>query len=170
MLKNGWEDFEKALADGFELLTNDRRHYYNEEYVFDDRVLDPERPEFLMYYDTPEGKRLVGFMFYVAGRLDRGPQIGGPLTVWHYPLFSEPVCTLGLRRGRVRRGQDLLPGADAAERGDCAWGSPTQRSPEMLHVWLIRHPMGPFGTRMHLPPDLVEEELEKRDLAKHPGA
>ena len=48
--KHGWEDFQKALADGFKLLPNDRRHYYNEEYVFDDRVLDPERPEFLMYY------------------------------------------------------------------------------------------------------------------------
>lgn len=168
--KYGWEDFQKALADGFQLLTNDRRHYYNEENIFDDRVLDPERPEFLMYYGTPQGKRLVGFMFYVARHTDRGAQIGGPLTVWHYHLFSKPVCPLGLPR-RPDRGASGLPTVvEVDEAGPCVWGSRTHRSPEMLHVWLIRHPMGPFGTRMHLPPELVKEELEKRDRARGPGA
>ena len=51
-----WESFETAQAAGFRLLANDRRHYVNEEYVLDDVILDPERPEFLMYYDTPDGK------------------------------------------------------------------------------------------------------------------
>ena len=72
--KHGWEDYEKGRADGFEPLPKDGRHYYNTDYLFDDRVLDPERPEFLMYYDTPEGERLVGFMFYVATQADRGPR------------------------------------------------------------------------------------------------
>lgn len=162
--KHGWEDFEKARADGFKLLTNDRGgHYYNLEYVTDDIVLDPERPEFLMYYGTPQGMRLVGFMFYVAELMDRGPQIGGPLTVWHYHLFSRAVCRLGLRR-RVR-GQDLLPLAEADERGRCALGVPIHRGPEMLHVWLIDHPLGPFGTRMHIPPEILREVLAKRDRA-----
>ena len=164
--RHGWEDFQQARADGFKLLPNDRQHYYNEEYVFDDRVLDPEHPEFLMYYDTPQGKRLVGFMFYVAAPMDRGPQIGGPLTVWHYHLFSRAVCTLGMSRGRDRGGQGLLPVAEADERGRCARGVPTYRGLEMLHVWLIRHPLGPFGTRMYVPPEIVTEELEKRDRAR----
>jgi len=164
--KHGWEDFQKALADGFKLLQADRRHYYNEEYVFDERVLDPEHPEFLMYYDTPQGKRLVGFMFYVAGPMDRGPQIGGPLTVWHYNLFSTAVCPLGLARGHNRRGKGLLRVAEVDERGRCARGIPTHRGREMLHVWLIRHPQGPFGTQMSIPPEIVKQELEKRDRAR----
>jgi hypothetical protein len=146
--QHGWEDFEKGIADGFKPLPNDGRHYYNEEYVFDDRVLDPERPEFLMYYETPQGKRLVGFMFYMAQITDRGPQIGGPLTVWHYHLFPQDRCLLGMKR---------------RPHGDCAWGVPIRRGSEMLHVWLIRHPLGPFGTRMYVPPEIVKEELEKRD-------
>ena len=164
--KHGWENFQKALADGFKLLRNDRRHYYNEEYAFDDRVLDPEHPEFLMYYDTPQGKRLVGFMFYVAGPMDRGPQIGGPLTVWHYHTFSTVGCPLGLVRGRDRRGEGLLPVAEADDRVRCVRGTPTQRGREMLHVWLIGHPMGPFGTRMSIPPEFLKEGLEKRDRAR----
>jgi hypothetical protein len=169
--KLGWEDFEKASADGFTLLTNDRGgHYYNLEYVTDDIVLDPERPEFLMYYGTPQGMRLVGFMFYVAELMDRGPQIGGPLTVWHYHLFVKAVCRLGLRkRGRE---QDLLRLAEADERGRCALGVPVQRGPEMLHVWLIDHPLGRFGTRMHIPPEFLSEALAKRDRAlavRQPG-
>jgi hypothetical protein len=36
----------------------------------------------------------------------------------------------------------------------------------MLHVWLIGHPQGPFGTRMSIPPNMVKEELEKRDRAR----
>lgn len=165
--KHGWEDFQKGLGDGFQLLRNDRNHYYNEEHILDDRVLDPERPEFLMYSDTPEGKKLVGFMFYVAGR-PRGPQIGGPLTVWHYHLFAEPVCRLGLGRGHAGPDEGLLAGAESDPSGSCLWGRPTLRSPEMLHVWLIRHPMGPFGTKMHLPPEWVAQELEKRDAEGSP--
>jgi hypothetical protein len=159
--KHGWEDFQNGLADGFKLLTNDRGgHYYNLEYVTDDVVLDPERPEFLMYYGTPQGMRLVGFMFYVAGLMDRGPQIGGPLTVWHYHLFSKAVCMLGLRR---RDGRPATGGSDEPAR--CALGNPLQRGPEMLHVWLIDHPLGPFGTRMYIPPEFLSEALAKRDRA-----
>jgi hypothetical protein len=164
--KHGWEDFQKGRADGFKLLTNDRGgHYYNAEYISDDLVLDPERPEFLMYYDTPQGMRLVGFMFYVAEPMDRGPQIGGPLTIWHYHLFSKAVCRLGLRRRPNRHLQGLLPLAEADERGRCALGTPSPRGPEMLHVWLIGHPLGPFGTRMYFPPEILKQELEKRDRA-----
>ena len=151
--KHGWEDFQNAVADGFQSHPNDGRHYFNAEYVFDDRVLDPERPEFLMYYETPQGKRLVGFMFYMAQITDRGPQIGGPLTVWHYHLFPQDRCLLGMKR---------------RPHGDCAWGVPIRRGSEMLHAWLIRHPLGPFGTRMYVPPEIVKEELEKRDRLREP--
>jgi hypothetical protein len=58
-------------------MPDDDRHFMSEEFLLDDRILDPERPEFLMYYATPEGMALTGLMFYVRSVGDWGPQIGG---------------------------------------------------------------------------------------------
>ena len=55
----------RVQADGFIGLFQDRRHYAKWEFVNDDVVLDPERPEFLMYYASPDGMQLIGFMFYI---------------------------------------------------------------------------------------------------------
>ncbi len=151
-LEHGWYDFKKGLADGFELMFRDHRHYENRENIFDDRVLDPDRPEFLMYYGTPNGKMLSGFMFYTAKLEDRGPQIGGNLTIWHYHIWSEKLCYL---KGLLSVGQ--------AEKGVCAKGVPTHRSPEMMHVWLIDHPQGPFTSSMLIDPRDFAKMVEKRD-------
>ena len=44
----------------------------------------PDRPEFLMYRDTPSGKLLMGFMFFTRTLEERGPQPGGSLAPWHF--------------------------------------------------------------------------------------
>jgi hypothetical protein len=155
-LEHGWFDFETGLADGYTLMFQDRRHYENREYMLDDRVLDPDRPEFLMYYGTPQGKQLTGFMFYVANHLDGGPQIGGNDTIWHYHVWNRPLCAL---RGLVSVG---LPGVG----GQCKQGIPIQRSPEMLHVWLVDHPDGFFTTSMMLPTRLMTRLLAKRAVER----
>ena len=67
-----------------------------------------------------------------------GPQPGGPLTLWHYHVWSFRSCLL---RGLLVVG---LPD----ESGSCERGVPTHRSPEMLHIWLVDHPLGPFSTSM----------------------
>jgi len=149
--ERGWFDFEAGLRDGFHLMPGDYRHYVNEEHLFDDVVLDCERPEFLMYYGTPQGKVLAGMMFYVARPDERGPQIGGPLTVWHYHVWAKAKC---LRGG-------LLVTAEAVD-GECAEGEPRFRSPEMLHVWFLDHPDGRFGTTMWLDRDDLAAALEQR--------
>jgi len=150
--QNGWYDFQQGLADGFKLMVEDRRHYFNEEYIFDDRVLDPDRPEFLMYYGTPQGKKLAGVMYYTSQPEERGPQVGGPLTVWHYHVWARPNCLLE-RMLMIAKSED----------GRCERGIPTSRSPEMLHVWLLDHPEGPFSTTMWLDPLLVQELVEERE-------
>ncbi len=150
--QHGWYDFQKGLADGFTLMFQDRRHYENRDYILDDRVLDPDRPEFLMYYGTPQGKQLTGFMFYVANQFDRGPQIGGNETIWHYHVWSRVLCTI---RGLVSVGL-------ANKQGQCSEGVPIQRSPEMLHVWLLDHPEGRFTTSMMIPMPLMTRLLAKR--------
>ncbi|MDP6979308.1 MAG: hypothetical protein QF570_12010 [Myxococcota bacterium] len=152
-LEHGWYDFEKGLADGFQLMFEDRRHYENREYILDDRVLDPDRPEFLMYYGTPRGKRLSGFMFYTDEPLARGPQPGGNLMIWHYHVWKQTLCLL----------DGLVSVGVGDSSGRCKDGTPTHRSPEMLHVWLIDHPEGPFTTSMMLEPRLFRRLVEQRN-------
>lgn len=145
---HGWHDFEKGLADGFD-SSDDDRHYENEAFLLDDRILDCDRPEYLIYYPNPEGSRdLMGFMFFARTPTERGPQVGGPLTVWHFHRWSKKQCTVD---GIVEIGW--------AVDGECEKGIGTYRSPEMLHVWLVDRPNGPFSTSMHL-----EEYLELEGL------
>ncbi|MCH2169445.1 hypothetical protein MK489_01565 [Myxococcota bacterium] len=150
--RNGWFDFERARASGYELMFGDEVHYVNEAHVLDSQILDPERPEFLMFYDTPTGKELVGAMFYTRKPLDHGPQVGGPLTVWHFHTWNRKICLLS----------GLLSIGLPDESGHCSLGVPGWRSPEMLHVWFLDHPDGRFGTTMKLPRPLLRELLQKR--------
>jgi hypothetical protein len=145
---HGWHDFEKGLADGFD-SQDDERHYENQAFMLDDRILDCDRPEFLMYYPNPDGtKELVGFMFFARTTTERGPQIGGPLTIWHFHRWSNMQCTIN---GIIAVGW--------AVDGECEEGVGSHRSAEMLHVWLIDRPNGPISTAMHL-----EEHLELEGL------
>lgn len=150
--RHRWFQFANGIEQGYQLLHGDKRHYYKREYIFDDAILDCDRPEFLMYYDTPQGKALAGLMFYVARPLDRGPQIGGPLTIWHYHVWAPVQCLI----------DDLLLIDQADENGHCPEGRPGQSSPEMLHVWLMDRPKGPFTTTMYLRKGEVETLTEKR--------
>lgn len=150
--QHDWFDFRRGHDDGYTLLVGDEAHYVNEDYMSDDVLLDPQRPEFLMYYDAPRGgKALVGFMFYVRQPEERGPQIGGALTVWHYHVWSLARCFDG-----------VVPTGLMEREGVCARGAPVHRSPEMLHVWLLDHPEGPFATRMRIHPEVLGDLLEQR--------
>lgn len=148
--KHGWQDIEKGLASGYELAWHDAIHYVNMDFVFDDAFLDCDKPEYLMYYDTPEGHILAGLMFVTQQLLDEGPQFGGPLTRWHYHYWSVPRCMQsGSKAGVVAIG--------AATLGECDEGEVSFRSPEMLHLWLFDHPVGPFSAMMHLSDEALED-------------
>ena len=151
-LRNGWFQFKHAIDQGYRLLFGDKRHYAKAAHVFDDAVLDCDKPEFLMYYDTPEGKGLAGLMFYAEAPKARGAQLGGPLTVWHYHVWAPAQCM---------RDEMLLVGT-ADDEGVCKRGVAMHRSPEMLHLWLIDRPNGPFTTSMYLPEEEVELLTQKR--------
>ena len=155
--RHGWFDFQRGRSDGYRLLHGDKRHYYNEEYIFDDVVLDPDRPEFLMYYGTPKGQKLAGLMFYTRRSEERGPQVGGSLTRWHFHVWATPKCLVG----------GLLPLGRADEEAGCERGAPGHRSPEMMHVWLLDHPGGPFATSMWLRPDQLRTLIERDEHRPH---
>jgi hypothetical protein len=146
----GWLNKEQALKDGYQNMYQDKIHYYKEEFLYDDEVLNPERPEFLMFYPTQHGELLMGVMF---GSVERGPQIGGPLTLWHYHI-EKGIC--------YRNGH--LPIGEVNEKGECAEGVTSKHSPEMLHMWFFDHPDGRFATRMRLSEEhfkLAEEQVWK---------
>ena len=150
--RNGWFQFGNGLDQGYRLLFGDKRHYVNPAFVFDDAVLDCNRPEFLMYYDTPAGKGLAGLMFYADTPTGWGEQLAGPLTIWHYHVWAPVQC---LRRR-------LLLVGTANTDGRCASGVPMHRSPEMIHVWFIDRPRGPFASSMRLRDEEIAMLTETR--------
>lgn len=152
--RRGWYDFAQATADGFYPIADDPTHFANQHYLFDDALLDPVRPEVLMYAKTNQGRKLAGFMYYVRKPEEHGLQIGGPLTLWHYHVWPKGACLL--------RGMIPIDRPDAT--GKCATGDFAHRSPEMLHVWLIDHPQGPFATNMSLPRPLLKQLLKAEEV------
>jgi len=143
--KNGWTDYKKGLKDGFHLSEGiDVLHYVKNEHLTDGEILNPEKPEFLMYYNTEKGKKLAGFMFYTEKHYAEGPQIGGPLTIWHYHRWHDESCW----ENNIPIGHPV--------KGVCLKGYPAKRSPEMLHVWFVKHPEGQFATSMNLSKELLD--------------
>ncbi len=154
-LRHGWADEKKGLADGYSLMekhAHDELHYRNDAYLLDDRLLDPDHPEFLMYAGPDEARKLVAFMFMARTRTEWGPQIGGSLTVWHHHVFARMQCVL----------KGMIPRGFVDDPRDCKGGTVTHRTPEMMHVWLIPHPDGPFATDMGLDESGLSKLIEAR--------
>ncbi|MGH0037904.1 MAG: hypothetical protein ACQGVK_22980 [Myxococcota bacterium] len=155
-VENGWFHRPKGMADGFLTPANDRLHYRNDEYVLDGIQLDPERPEYLMYYPDPTREdefALTGFMFLADGAEARGHQFAGPLAIWHYHVYTRPRCWE----------KDLLSLGPVDEWGRCPGeGVARHRSPEMVHVWFIDHPRGAFSSGMTLPRNVLDTGLALR--------
>ncbi len=62
-------------------------------------LLDPTRPETLVYAESPGGPILLGAMFQMPEIGEAGPAVGGPLTVWH---AHDHVCFSLLPAGHRR--------------------------------------------------------------------
>jgi hypothetical protein len=150
--RHGWFDVREANASGYFKPKQDPNHFRNDEFMLDGRLLDPDRPENLMYYPQADGEmKLVGFMFLADTRTAHGPQIGGPRTVWHFHRWRRMQCLAN----------DMVPTVWAVD-GVCESGKGSHRSGEMIHVWLIDHPRGPFATSMILPPKSIDGLVSKR--------
>lgn len=132
-----WSDPAYAEANGFRSIQDGGtgvEHYVNREFMENDTILDPDEPESLVFDTTVSPKRLVAAMFMLPpGRsLDDVPDIGGALTQWHIHnnlCFNENGQVAGLTQGD----------------GSCS--APLVKGPEqpMIHVWLTKHPCGPFA-------------------------
>lgn len=140
-------DTKDALSEGY-LPVGDAdsgyEHFYKWSYLTDDRVLDPQAPESLMYeVDFITGKRTLAAAAYILqgytiDTLDQAPDVGGPLTQWHVHL---DMC---YDRDPFTFGSATLRGPISLLGGKCDPGFliPTQT---MMHVWVIPFECGPFA-------------------------
>lgn len=150
--ENGWFDFENATEDGFIQLNS--IHWAKPENLFNSENLEPGSPESLVYYKDGDTRKLAGVMFYTDSLSTEGEQVGGPLTLWHYHPHWDAEKALCFRKKMSQR-------LNIKERSCPENSTQGYRTPEMMHVWFIRHPEGQFASRMTLDKKVIQREPEK---------
>jgi hypothetical protein len=132
-----FSDYRTAERDGFvsigDGVTGDE-HFINTAYFDDGHILDPDRPESLVY-DTRGGTRKLAAAMYMmkpGDSFDDIPDVGGPLTQWH---IHNNLCFTST--GHVAGLTD--------NEGQCR--APLVHGPltPMIHVWIEKNPCGPFA-------------------------
>ena len=131
-----YQDLSVAAADGYRVdgVAGNDFHAGNPAYQSDGLMLDPTRPENLIYGMGPDGPVLLGVMFETEGLRSDPPLTGGAALHWHR---HEQVCF------------SLTPPGLAGlvdPFGNCAGGSlaiPTTNS--MMHVWTLHGAPTRFG-------------------------
>src|SRR5713226_2143632 len=124
-------------------------HYVNQAYLTDADILNPAHVQSLIYYNSPKGPILIGAM-YIMPRLGMpGPEVGGSLTVWHH---HDNLCFDRTSSVIVAFAHDAFFDR-GGKSGTCPAGSSNRSTPEMLHVWIIDNPGGPFDSDMS--PDVL---------------
>lgn len=133
-----WSDPLTAEAGGYFSIGDGAitgyEHYINPTFQSDGHVLDPERPESLVYQHIDGTRKLVAAMYMAepGTTLETTPELGGALTQWH---IHDNLCFTPA--GGVA---GLTDGA-----GKCAPGLIKPEAVPMIHVWIIGHPCGPFA-------------------------
>jgi len=133
-----------ALAAGYAPHHHAReaiKHYFNPAYVTDGRVLDPTRPEGLLYAYTDRGPVLVAAVYLMNRTGEPGRTIGGCLTQWH---THDNLCSTNPAKGMITGLH--TPG------GPCPPGQVPWAAPAMLHTWVIDVPGGPFAQHFSVSP------------------
>jgi hypothetical protein len=132
-----WSDPAFDEAHGFFSIHDGRtgvEHYVNLTYMADDAMLDPDKPESLVFDTTVTPKRLVAAMYMATPEmtLAQVPDIGGALTQWHIHsnlCFNDQGHVTGLTQADGTCGGGLIKGAETP----------------MIHVWIVAHKCGPFA-------------------------
>ena len=110
-------------------------------------ILDPLRPQALVYARTATGLRLIGAMYQMPRVGQWGPDPGGPLTQWHQ---HEGICFSPFG----------IEFSFETPFWTCPVGSTSITTPPMLHVWVIDNGKnGPFAADLD---KAVQRELTGR--------
>jgi hypothetical protein len=130
-----YQDWHNAWAAGYRPgggANLGSTHWMNQAYVDAGYVMDPYRPQGLVYANTKHGPVLLGAMFQMKHIGQFGPDPGGPLTAWHQ---HENICVtpIGFEFSL------MTPFAT------CPLGAINISASPMLHVWIVDNPAGPFA-------------------------
>jgi hypothetical protein len=140
-----WRDPEAAAAAGFRFRDDGGAgpgrqvrflHVPNPSWRADGRVLDPARPETLVYWNGPGDRLMLVGVMYTAARGSHGPTVGGPITRWH----DHESCRDPATRAKLGVPVD----------GTCPDGQVYRRSGEMMHVWFTDDLATAFARRAPL--------------------
>lgn len=129
-----YASLDAALAAGYRLPqpgTGTDVHLENKAFTRDGRVMDPQRPEMLVYAIGGGRATLLGVVFVMERAGAPGPDPGGPVTRWH----AHNICLTALPPGF----------GIVSPFGTCPALSVNVTSPEMMHVWIVENPAGPFA-------------------------
>jgi hypothetical protein len=110
------------------------KHYFKAAYVIDGRVLDPTRPEGLLYAHTDRGPVLVAAVYMMNRAGEPGRAVGGCLTRWH---VHHELCSSDPAKG-------MISGVRTPS-GSCPPGQVPWAAPPIMHIWTIDVPGGPFA-------------------------
>lgn len=130
-----YQDWHAAWAAGYRPGPQNMpsTHWMNQRYVDAGYVLDPNRPQGLVYANTRHGPVLLGAMFQMKRLGQFGPDPGGPLTAWHE---HQDICVTPF-------GFEFSLMTPTAT---CPVGAVDVSVPPMLHVWIVANPRGgPFA-------------------------
>ncbi len=132
-----WSDPAVAVAAGFQSIGDGGtgvEHFINRANMEDDVILDPDLPESLVYDTSEGGQRLVAAMYMTEKGLplEDVPDIGGKLMQWH---THNNICYTP---------EGKIGGLTDAE-GNCPAGLVKPVETPMIHVWIEKHPCGPFA-------------------------
>lgn len=146
-----YRNYKAAIADGYTAqgpLQGLEVHFNNDAYGKDGRILDPRRPESLVYAFEDRRYVLLGAMYLMSRAGAAGPEIGGSLTRWH----AHNVCITLLPPGFTL----------VSPFGTCPTASVSLTVPEMMHVWTVDNPLGPYADS--LDENMVRSVLKQKGL------
>jgi hypothetical protein len=131
-----WADIAAAEAAGYRSIGDaftGFEHLVHPDQAADPTVLDPTRPESLVYRVEDGEKTYVSAMFILppGSTMDDVPDLGDERAVWH---LHDDLCFD--EEGRL---------AGVFRDGQCLFGGEHRITPPMLHVWVVDHPCGPFA-------------------------
>jgi hypothetical protein len=123
----------RSIGDG---STGDE-HYVNWSYVDDGHILDPMRPESVVYEYRGGQQVAVAAMYMLPfdSTFADVPDVGGALTQWH---VHRNLCLTESPTHKVLSGM-------TTPDGTCPAGTNKAGNTPMLHVWVVPNPCGPFA-------------------------
>lgn len=132
-----WSDPQYALANGFHTIGDGftgTEHLINESFLDDDSILDPDRPESLVFDTRGGGRRLVAAMYMLkrGTPMDQVPDTGGALMQWH---IHDDLCFT----------PNGFVGGITSVGGTCPPPLVKPVNTPMIHVWIESHRCGPFA-------------------------